>query len=532
MALKSRLARIEPTAISRRNAITVLAGGPALLLPRKSSAQESTPEIEKGPFDGTREALQAYQVPEWFRDAKFGIWAHWGPQSAAEDGDWYARNIYIQGSPQYKSHVERFGHPSKFGHKDVCKIWTADKFDPDHLMQLYKKAGAKYFMSMGVHHDNFDLWDSEHQPRWNAVAMGPKKDIVGLWKKAAQKQGLRFAVSEHLAYSYLWWTVSHGSDQTGPMAGVTYDGADPQYADLYHDYTKEFLLPQPGGRGIGDRPVPLAWRQHYFARIKDLIDKHQPDLLYNDGSIVYPDVGYRLVSHLYNVSARLHGGKVEAVYTSKGRTDCDTGTCVYDIERGVADQILPNPWQTDTCVGSWHYKRDFEYKTPKQVIDMLCDIVSRNGNLMLNFPLPNSGELDSGELKILDEITRWMTVNGEGIYSTRPWKISGDGPGTKPAAASGERFNENKRKDLTADDVRFTAKGNALYAFVMGWPGKVAAIPALAVGGKNSVPRIRNIVLLGHKGKLNWTQDAGNLKIELPEEKPSDHAVTFKIALA
>jgi len=135
-------------------------------------------------------------------------------------------------------------------------MWTADKFDPDRLMELYKKAGAKYFMSMGVHHDNFDLWDSKYQPRWNAVAMGPKRDIVGLWKKAAQKQGLRFAVSEHLAYSYLWWTVSHGSDQTGPMAGVPYDGADPQYADLYHEYTKEFLIPEPGVRGVGNRPVP------------------------------------------------------------------------------------------------------------------------------------------------------------------------------------------------------------------------------------------------------------------------------------
>jgi alpha-L-fucosidase len=316
------------------------------------------------------------------------------------------------------------------------------------------------------------------------------------------------------------------------MAGVPYDGADPRYADLYHEYSKEFLAPEPGARGgVGNRPVPLAWRQHYFARIKDLIDKHQPDLLYNDGGLVYPEVSYHLVSHLYNVSAKVHGGKVEAVYTSKGRTDCDAGTCVLDIERGVADQIQANPWQTDTCIGNWHYKRDLEYKSPKRVIDMLCDIVSRNGNLMLNFPLPNSGELDSKELKILDEITRWMAVNSEGIYSTRPWKIFGDGPGTKPAAAPDQRFNENNRKDLTAEDVRFTTKAGALYAFLMGWPGKEASIPALALGGKNNVPRIRNVELLG-KGKLKWTQDAATLKVELPEEKPSDYAVTFKIALA
>ena len=171
---------------------------PALCSATRAFGQATLPEIEKGPFDGSLEGLKAYQIPEWFKDAKFGIWAHWGPQSAAEDGDWYARNMYIETEPQYKNHLERFGHPSKVGHKEICRMWTADKFDPDHLISLYKKAGAKYFMSMGVHHDNFDLWNSKYQPRWNAVATGPKKDIVGMWKKAAQKQGLKFGVSEHL----------------------------------------------------------------------------------------------------------------------------------------------------------------------------------------------------------------------------------------------------------------------------------------------------------------------------------------------
>ena len=178
------------------------------------------PAIAKGPFDGTAESLKQFEVPAWFRDAKFGMWAHWGPQSAAEDGDWYARNIYIQDSPQYKYHVATYGHPSKFGHKDICQLWKGDQFDPDHLISLYKKAGAKYFMSMGVHHDNFDLWNSRHQPRWNSVATGPKKDVVGMWRKAAQKQGLKFAVSEHLSNSYNWLAVSHGADKTGPNAGV------------------------------------------------------------------------------------------------------------------------------------------------------------------------------------------------------------------------------------------------------------------------------------------------------------------------
>jgi alpha-L-fucosidase len=361
--------------------------------------------------------------------------------------------------------------------------------------------------------------------------MGPKKDIVGLFRQAAQKQGLKFAVSEHLAWSYVWWTVSHGSDKTGPLAGVPYDGADPQYADLYHDYPKEFLVPEQNNQPTR-LPAPLAWRQHYFTRLKDLIDKYQPDLLYNDGGMVFPEVHYRLVSHLYNVNAKLHGGKVEAVYTSKGRNDSAIGTCVFDIERGVADNILANPWQTDTCIGNWHYDQKVyqgnSYKTPKRVVDMLVDIVSRNGNLMLNFPLPNSGALDDKELKILSGITAWMDVNSEGIHASRPWKIFGDGPGTKPAAAADLRFNESKLQDLTAEDVRFTTKGDTLYAFVMGWPGKEAVIPSLATTAKQGVGKIQNVELLG-AGKVPFTQDETALKVRLPEKQPCEYAIALKI---
>jgi len=485
--------------INRRHAIAALAGAPALIVPRKTSAQDTLPEIERGPYTGAAQSLHAYEIPEWFRDAKFGMWAHWGPQSAAEDGDWYARNIYIQDTPQNKYHVATFGHPSKFGHKDICRMWKGDKFDADHLMGLYKKAGAKYFMSMGVHHDNFDLWNSKYQPRWNSLATGPKKDVVGLWKKAADKHGLRFAVSEHLSNSFNWLQVSHGTDSTGPLAGVPYDGADPQYADLYHSIQAEYRVPPPTpGRGANagamSRNAPFSWKLAYFQRIKDLIDNYHPDLLYTDGGIPFGEVGMKLVSHYYNSSAKLHGGKVEAVFTSKTRSDCTTGTCALDIERGVADQIMASAWQTDTCIGNWHYKRDIEYKSPKVVIDLLCDIVSRNGNLMLNVPLPNSGEPDAKELAIVDAITKWMAVNSEGIYATRPWKIFGDGPRIDSAAGAG--MNERNRKELTAQDVRFTTKGNTLYAFVMGWAGKEASVPALALGGRNTVPKIRNVSLL------------------------------------
>jgi alpha-L-fucosidase len=508
--------------ISRRDALGILAG--AIPAVRTASAQAPDLAIQKGPFSGTRESLRNYRVPDWFRDAKFGIWAHWGPQSAPEQGDWYARNMYIEGNAQYKWHRQNMGHQSKVGFKDVIPTFKGERFDPEHLMDLYQKAGAKYFVSMGVHHDNFDLWNSKHT-RWNAVNMGPKKDIVGLFRQAALKRGLKFGVSEHLWISYKWFGTSHDSDKVGEYAGVGYDGNDPKNFDLYHDLPKDY----PERFSWDDVQIPGSWKQHWFDRIKDLVDNYQPDLLYTDGALPFEEYGLNLVAHLYNTNAKRNGGKVEAVYNSKRAEDCE-GTCVLDFERGLADAIAPNPWQTDTCVGQWHYKRDVKYKTPKTVIDMLVDIVSRNGNLLLNFPLPGSGALDSQELAILSGITDWMKVNSEGIYATRPWKIFGDGP--RVAMRGNGRFNENGRKDLTAEDVRFTAKGKTLYAFLMGKPGAKSTIAPLGLAAKTQPGKIHNVELLGHRGKLKWTQTDAALDVELPEQSPSDFAVTLKIALA
>jgi alpha-L-fucosidase len=511
---------------SRRQALSMLATTPALLLAgRTSAAGAAQLEIAPGPFKGTRESLREWRVPEWFRDAKFGIWAHWGPQSGVECGDWYARNMYEQGQRQYDYHVKTYGHPSKVGYKDLVPLWKAAKFDPDHLLQLYKTAGAKYFCSMAVHHDNFDLWNSKHQPRWNSVATGPKMDIVGAFKRAADRHGLRFAVSEHLAPSYHWFSTSHTSDKTGPLAGVPYDGTDPAYADLYHELPKDY----PYGQRISDRQAPDPWKMHYFKRIKDLVDTYRPDLLYTDGDIFFEEYGLALVANLYNLDAARHGGRCEAVYTSKLASDCETGTCVLDWERGVAGGIAANPWQTDTCIGEWHYNREAKYKSPKRVIDLLVDIVSRNGNLLLNFPLPNSGELDSRELAVLDEITRWMAVNGEAIYATRPWKIFGDGPvASAPPSSRGVRFNESGRVDLTAEDVRFTSKGDTLYAFVMGWPAQRVTIKSLGKASRLAPGKIAHVELLGH-GRVKWSQDDEGLTAWMPERKPCDHVIALKI---
>ncbi len=520
--------------MNRRQALALLAtAAPAL---RSSYAQQPGQlPITPGPFTAKPASLQAYRFPAWFNDAKFGIWAHWGPQSGIEYGDWYARNMYVQGSGPYNYHVETYGHPSKVGYKDLIPTFKAAHWDPDHLMDLYVKAGAKYFFSMGVHHDNYDMWNSKYQPRWNAAATGPQKDIVGLWAAAARRRNLRFGVSEHLSNSYDWFAPAHLSDTTGPLAGVPYDGTNPAFADLYHDYTG-----QPPGfaktaKDMG-RDAPDRWKLQYFRRIKDLIDQHQPDLLYTDGGIPFDQYGYSLVADIYNVSAARHNGQVESIYFSKQADQCAAGTCALDRERGVLDGISPTPWQTDTCIGDWHYKRGVAYKTPKKVVDLLVDIVSKNGNLLLNFPLPNSGELDFAEREILEGITAWMAVNSEGIYGTRPWKIYGEGPSTKVAVAStGREFdpNEGKKPDLTAADIRFTTKADTLYAFMQGWPGALAVIPALGSASPQNPPKINGVFLLGSRDSLRFTQAQNGLQVHLPSNALETAAlgITLKVKL-
>ncbi len=530
--------------ISRRNLIRNLALGiPALQLnPGSLLANDkillaenatNTP-YQGGAFAATRASLRGYEIPDWFKDAKFGIWAHWGPQSAIEAGDWYARNMYMQGHKQYKYHVEKYGHPSKFGYKDTIPAWKAEKFDADYLLGLYKKAGAKYFMSMGVHHDNFDLWNSKHN-KWNSVNLGPKKDIVGMFKKAADKHGLKFGISDHLWISYKWFSTSKGADKDGPFAGIPYDGADPKNFSLYGNCEQVFNK----RLDWNENWIPEAWKKHWYDRMMDLVNKYDPDLLYCDGHLPFEEQGLALLAHLYNKNATKNGGKTQAVYNSKRPEDTDgeTGICVYDVERGVVDGIWPRPWQTDTCIGDWHYNKDRvgKYKSAKTVVDLLIDIVSRNGNLMLNIPLPASGMPDSEELKVLDGITQWMMVNSEGIYATRPWKIFGAGPqseitkGDKGAVFDNLQFNEKNRKEFSSEDVRFTTKDKTLYTFFMGWPiASQIVIKPLATNSAQKTGTIENVELLG-VGKVAFIRDEEGLKVTLPVQKPCDYAYCLKI---
>ncbi len=482
-------------------------GGKALV-----EKQVGEVRIAQGPFEPTLESFRSYQYPEWFRDAKLGMWAHWGPQAVPMMGDWYAKHMYVQGHPQYKHHLETYGHPSKAGYKDIIPLWKAERWDPDRLMALYKKAGARYFVSMGSHHDNFYLWNSKLH-KWNAVNMGPKRDVVGDWQAAAKKLGLRFGVSEHLGASFTWFQDSHKSDKTGPLAGVSYDGADSLYQDLYH-------FPAKAGDTnwySNDR----RWQAQWYERIKELVDNYEPDLLYTDGAVPFNnEIGRSMIAHLYNSSAQRHGGKVEVVYTCKQQSN---GMWVEDLERGVMPGIRPHPWQTDTSIGDWYYNKNWKYRGADWVIHMLVDIVAKNGNLLINVVQRPDGSLDPEAEKILEELGAWIAINGEGIYGTRPWLVHGEGP----VRAKGGHFGEDFR--YSAKDIRFTTKGDsALYAFALGYPedGKLVIRSLAKFAGVTG--RIEGVSLLG-AGAVEFRHDADALTVQLPAKRPCDYAVALKI---
>ena len=485
------------------------------------SAQKFTSDIE---------TFKQYKYPEWFRDAKFGIWSHWGPQAVPRQGDWYARKMYESDirdrktneptgntSREYNYHVKNYGHPSKFGYKDIIPLWKAERWDPDSLMRLYKRVGAKYFVSMGTHHDNFFLWDSKIH-RWNAVNMGPKKDVVGLWQQAAKKEGLRFGVSEHLGASYTWFQTSRGADPKGELAGVPYDGNNPEFEDLYHPKTApddfEWLTKDPKNQ------------QNWLACITELIDMYHPDLVYSDSKMPFEEIGRTMVSHLYNSDIEKNSGKLEAVYTCKqGGSD---GRWVTDIERGAMDSISKDPWQTDTSIGDWYYRTGQKYMSGTEVIQMLVDIVSKNGNLLLNVVQTPEGDLEPDVMKILEEIAAWIPSNGEGIYGTRPWKIYGEGPSTQKQEKG--RFGGVKDvRPYQSGDYRFTTKGETLFVFSMEKPKDDIEIKSLGKDSKVCGKKIASVQLLGSNEKLSWKQENDALVIKILSKLPEWNVVAFKV---
>lgn len=478
-------------------------------------------KIADGPFDPNWESLRAgYKCPEWFRDAKFGIFAHWGPQSVPEEDDWYARNMYIEGSGAYKFHCKHYGHPSEFGYKDVIKLWRAEKWDPEGLVSFYKRIGAKYIMATAAHHDNFDLWNSKHSP-WNSVRVGPKKDVIGIWAKTARRHGLRFGVSYHVSPGRVWREFMpgwYGSDKHGPKAGVPYDAARLTKADGKGKWW-EGLDPVDlyGPPHTADDPCPEFVRQ-FLARVDDLIQQHHPDLLYFDDPILYeadcgtflgmPDLAPQIAAHYYNSSLRWNKGKMEAVLNLKDVANLAPwirSAFVQDFEVARANDIRPNYWQTDTNLGGWFYLWHRGFRSAESIVHELVDIVSKNGNLLLCIPMKACGEHIRRDIAELEVVGKWLRQNGEAIYGTRPWT------------------------QHMEEEMRFTTKKDTIYVTALSWPrdGKLA-VRALA---KGKIPDIADVACLGYTGKLKWTQGEQRLEISLPSKPVGEIAYCFRLRL-
>jgi alpha-L-fucosidase len=512
--------------------------------------------VASGLFKPSWKSLaENYKCPDWFRDAKFGMWAHWSAQCQPECGDWYARNMYISthDKDQYADHLKKYGHPTKSGFKDIDNAWRAENWDPEKLMAFYKAAGAKYFVALANHHDNFDCYDSTFQ-EWNSVKVGPQKDIVGAWEKAARAAGLRFGVSNHSSRTWFWFQSAYGYDPKGPKAGVRYDGwltqADGkgkwwEGLDPQELYGGPFLVPPDGiktAQGMetwhtqnfidGNVPPPHDpyYTDKWYLRAQELVNKYRPDLFYlDDTELPLGRAGLDIAADYYNSNMANHGGRLEAVLTCKRVKTEHLRAVVEDCERGGAADIQPLPWQTCSCIGNWHYDRGLfkrhGYKSVKQVVHMLVDIVSKNGNLLLSIPLKGDGTLDSDEAEFLKGMARWMKVNQEALFGTRPWKSFGEGPHRTRRGA----FSEKAIK-YDARDVRFTTRKGTLYATVMAWPtDRQVLIRSLATVAGKKQNILQDVSLLGHGDKLDWKQEPDGLRVTVPAEQASDYTLTLKI---
>ncbi|MDQ1772773.1 alpha-L-fucosidase [Labilibaculum sp. A4] len=522
------------------------------------SCKENVKEkMQTGKFEPNWESLKQYEIPEWFRDAKFGIWAHWGPQCQPEAGDWYARHMYSQGHWQYKYHLEHYGHPSEFGFKDVINEWKAEKWDPEKLVALYKRAGAKYFFAMGNHHDNLDLWDSKYQ-EWNSVAIGPQKDILAGWAKAAKNNNLPFGVSIHSAHAWRWYESSQMADSEGEYAGIPYDGKltkedgkgkwweglDPQnlYAQNHLSSAESAdigSIHKQWNWENGATPPSEEYCLNFYNRTVDMINQFNPDLIYFDDTALplWPvsNVGLEIAAHYYNSNIKRHEGKLEAVLFGKILSDEQKECMVWDVERGAPDTIQEKPWQSCTCIGGWHYDRGIYnrggYKSAKTVMQLLVDIVSKNGNLLLNIPVRGDGSIDEKELKVVEDITKWMDINSECIFETRPWQIYGEGPNAENAnPINAQGFNEGKGEPYTSEDIRFTQKGDVLYAVVMELPskGQEVMIKSLSPNNQYYSKKFDQVEILGGN-IISYKFDKEGLSITLPDKMDLIAPIAFKI---
>jgi alpha-L-fucosidase len=471
--------------------------------------------VAAGPYPADWKGLsQIYSVPQWWREAKFGAWAHWDPQSMPEQGDWYARGMYMQGNRQYQYHLKNFGHPSEYGYKDICHNWVIDKWNPEELMGLFVEMGARYFVAMGVHHDNFDCWNSAYQP-WNSMNVGPRQDIVGIWEKIARQHGLRFGIGFHNSPPRTWgqfMTVRYTSDKTGPEQGVSYDalqtildgkgkwweGMDP--VDLYGP--------------VHDKKNPLnsPFANQFMWRIDDAISKYHPDMIYFDehAGDSQMDLGVNmglgflapsLIANYYNKSIKWNKGKMDVVINLKGvggRYDSFQNSpellplvdrsLVKSTEAIIESQITAYPFQTETTVADWHYMTGQKYMAAKRVVELMMKNVSRNGSILLNITQHGRGDLDPELIGICKDIGAWLKINGEAVYGSRPFEVYGN------------------------DTVLYTRNKGNVYATLLNWDGEPITLRSLH-SGSATLGKVLKVELLGSDLPLKFVQDGTGLII-------------------
>ena len=479
--------------------------------------------IHQGPYQANWDSLAAYRTPDWFSDAKFGIFLHWGVYSVpAFANEWYSRNMYVKGSPAYEYHRAVYGPQSKFGYKDFIPRFTAAKFDPDAWVDLFVRAGARYVVPVAEHCDGFAMYDSDFTS-WDAAKMGPKRDIVGELAKATRARGLHFGVSSHRAEH--WWWYNEGTQYDS-------DVNDPRYAGLYGPAAPRTLPadssaaePNPGHleRWL---PPSKAFLDDWLARGTELVDKYHPDFIYFDWWISQPAFApylRKMAAYYYDVSA---AHKQAPVLTYKQEA-LPPDTAVLDIERGKLDTLRLQPWQSDTSVSikSWGYVQDDEYRTASSLLADLIDVVSKNGNLLLNVGPEPDGTIAPEIRDVLLRMGNWLATHGEAIYGTRPWVLYGEGPTNAPAG------REEVNHAYTAADLRFTTKGDNLYALGLAWPrdGRVLIKTLYSDTPYLARPVIRVTLLGSPDVAVHWEQTARGLEIQLPAEH-DDLPYALKIA--
>ena len=487
---------------------------PRLVLAALTFLAAATSVFAQQRFEADWKSLREYDVPEWFMNAKFGIFIHWGVYSVpAFQSEWYPRHMYEKGHKIYDHHLATYGPPDKFGYKDFIPMFKAEKFNAVEWVDLFSKSGARYVVPVAEHHDGFAMY-STALSRWNAAEMGPRKDIIGELSEACKSKNLIFGVSSHRIEH--WWFMNEGRK----VASDVTDSA-------YHDFYGPAKVFDPWDKDKKGVPISTEFMNDWLLRTTELVEKYQPQLVWFDWWIEQPELEpYRksFAAYYYNKGLEWKKGVVINYKLDSYPKD----VAVFDIERGSSKATKKDPWQTDTSIGrkSWGYIQDEENKSPNELVDVLIDVVSKNGNLLLNIGPKADGTIAIEQQEVLLEIGKWLAVNGEGIYDTRPWILAGEGPTEN--ADENIQFNEYKFKGYTEKDIRFTMNGNKVYALVLDVPTEKINITSL--GSQSGRGKIAQVTLLGATGeKVKWSQDKKGLAIQPGAGYPTRYAACYRI---